>query len=67
MDKEIEQTFVSQFLRGIVSVEDIDDFIDAWHNSNSNVPLHEYLGMTMEEYKTYVQTDHLILDDDIPF
>ena len=28
----------------------LDDFIDEWHNSDSDQPLFDYLGMTYEEY-----------------
>lgn len=35
--------------------ETVLDKIDAWHESNSNLQLHEYLGWTREEYKAYVE------------
>jgi len=34
--------------------EEIDDKIDEWHNGNTGVELHEYLGMTLEEYALFV-------------
>lgn len=32
----------------------IDDRIDEWHRSNSKQPLHEFLGMSAEEYAAWV-------------
>ncbi len=38
-------------------IPNINDYIDEWHkNYNTNLPLHEYLGMTWREYKYYVET-----------
>ena len=33
----------------------IDDKIDEWHNGDSDVPLHEFLGMTFGEYAKWVE------------
>lgn len=33
-----------------MSPDKFDDYVDAWHDSDSALPLHEYLGMTQEEY-----------------
>jgi hypothetical protein len=32
----------------------LDDLADSWHNSNSERPLYEFLGMTGEEYGYWV-------------
>jgi len=32
-----------------------DDKIDEWHNSDSKISLHEYLGLTEEEYKIWLK------------
>jgi hypothetical protein len=39
--------------------ENIDDLIDEWHESNSELPLHEYLGLTWEQYKHWIKSDEL--------
>ena len=31
------------------------DAIDAWHEGDSELPLHEYLGFTHDEYARYIQ------------
>ena len=36
--------------------EPIDDAIDRWHNGASKAPLHEFLGMTWEEYARWAET-----------
>ncbi len=33
----------------------IDDKIDEWHNSNCSLQLHEFLGMSKEDYIKFVQ------------
>lgn len=35
--------------------EQIEDKVSEWHNSDNPIPLHEYIGITWEEYKEYVQ------------
>lgn len=37
-----------------MNAEELDDKIDKWHLSDQDVPLHEYLGMTWEEYCEFV-------------
>lgn len=39
----------------MVTESEIVDLVEKWHNSDSTLPLHEYLGMTPEEYADYVQ------------
>ncbi len=43
--------------RGISPDDDsaVDDAIDAWHEGDGKVPLHEYLGWTREEYRAWVE------------
>ena len=33
----------------------IDDEIDAWHEADTAVSLHEWLGLTSDEYQLYVE------------
>ena len=48
-------TFITSCLNGEVLVEDIDDFVEAWHEGRegANQELHEYLGMSWEEYSIW--------------
>ncbi|MFC9226370.1 hypothetical protein ACFT8W_37540 [Streptomyces hygroscopicus] len=45
------ESFVSAALSGRASVDDLDDYIDDWHDEGSDLPLYEYLGMTRDEYR----------------
>ena len=42
-------SFIQQCLNGNVLLEDIDDFIHQWHNTDSGVGIYDYLGMTRRE------------------
>ena len=47
--------FIEQCVQGYVSPDDIDDFIDNWHEDGDiTLELHEYLGMTWDEYESWV-------------
>lgn len=54
-----EETFIDKCLNGTVSlktIEDhIDDYVEFWHERDTKVSLHEYLGMTEQEYNWWVQ------------
>lgn len=52
-----ETTFVEQCLEGRATLEDIDDFVDRWHESDEGEEreLHEYLGLTWDEYALWVE------------
>lgn len=39
------------------SEKNIDDKIDEWHNSDSDLPLYQYLGMTKEKYVSWVKSE----------
>jgi hypothetical protein len=39
--------------------ENIDDLIDAWHESDGSQALHEFLGLTWEEFKYWVENKSL--------
>lgn len=39
--------------------KNIDDLVDEWHQSDSTISLHEYLGMSFSEYSKFVEKDIL--------
>lgn len=44
-------TFIDQVLAGTAALDDVDDFVSAWHDSKTdNGSLSSFLGMTEEEY-----------------
>lgn len=47
--------FIDMCRTGDAQPEDIDDFIDAWHDNPASIPLYTFLGMTKEEYSSWVE------------
>ena len=50
-----ERSFVDLLMAGKVSLDQIDDFVDRWHAAPSGRELHDYLGMTAEEYSLWLR------------
>ena len=48
-------TFVEDCLAGRALPAEIDDHVERWHESDSSLGLHEFLGMTQEEYAWWVE------------
>ena len=47
--------FIQKCLIGDALLEEIDDYIDDWHQGESVMSLHEFLGMTRNEYYLWVE------------
>ena len=60
MSKVRETPFIDLCLRGKALPAEIDDFVELWHEGGSTLPLHEFLGMTSEEYLAWVQKPELL-------
>lgn len=52
--------FIEACIKGEVLLEEVDDFIDTWHDSDSSIPLYEYLGMTKKEYALFVEDENYL-------
>ena len=50
-----EGNFVDLCLGGEALAEEIDDFVDAWHEGGTGKPIYTFLGMTREEYGLWVE------------
>ncbi len=50
----MSDTFVELFLAGRAQPEDVDDFVDLWHEGGDPRPLAEFLGLTQAEYARWV-------------
>jgi hypothetical protein len=50
-----EVTFVDRCLRGEATLEDIEDFVETWHKGDDPRELHDYLGLTWDEYALSVE------------
>ena len=51
------ESFFSFYARGDALAEEIDDHVDRWHGGDGpeGQPLHQYLGLTSEEYSAWVE------------
>jgi hypothetical protein len=54
MSDDQSTTFIDLCLRGEVSINDVDDFVDAWHGGAGKATLREYLGMSEHEYSLWL-------------
>jgi hypothetical protein len=48
------RSFLQRYLNGELSAEDIDGFIDEWHEKPGGKEIFEFLGMTKEEYSLWL-------------
>ncbi|MFN8903880.1 MAG: hypothetical protein ACK5X7_03460, partial [Pseudanabaena sp.] len=51
-------------INGDASLDEIDNYIDEWHDSDSdiNLELHEFLGMSWEEYSLWAVKPSLLAE-----
>ena len=45
-----ELPFVEALKRGLADYDDVDDYIDRWHDGPYSCTIYEFLGMTKEQY-----------------
>ena len=60
--KMFEKSFVDAFRAGEVDAEKIDDYIEYWHTHETGNELHEFLGMTWEQYEVWVRHNNKVLN-----
>ena len=53
--------FVDLCVKGEASPEEIDDYVDRWHEQPSKKELHEFLGMTWDEYSVWINDPDFLL------
>lgn len=46
--------FIEKCLEGRALPDEIDDFVDSWHEEDTDEPLYHFLGMTKREYSLWV-------------
>ncbi len=55
-------SFIDKCIRGEALLEDIDDYVDTWHDGDYEVDLKGFLGMSADEYQAWVlEPDSLAL------
>jgi len=52
-------TFMELYRAGVVTKDDIDDYVELWHHSSTGVSLAKFLGMSNEAYKRWVEINEL--------
>ncbi len=52
--------FIEDCISGDALLSEIDDYIDKWHDGNSKLPLHDFLGMTLKEYTAFVADEEIL-------
>lgn len=52
--------FIDKCLNGDCLVEEIDDYVDLWHEGDSTESLHSFLGMTEDEYGLWMRDSEYI-------
>lgn len=50
-------SFIQDCINGEALLSEIDDYIDLWHASSDDIPLHLYLGMTKGEYALFIEDE----------
>jgi hypothetical protein len=49
------ERFIDLALNGSVLADEINDFVSVWHSSGSTEELHDFLGLTWQEYALWVR------------
>ena len=59
-----EKSFIDACLTGDALLDDIEDYIEYWHENDSGLELNEFLGMTPHEYAEWIKTgEDMVLRD----
>ena len=53
-------SYMTMCLNGEALIDEIDDFIDEWHEGNSTQELNEFLGITEQEYGYYLADENIL-------
>lgn len=52
--------FIIDCLNGDALLSDINDYIDKWHESDTDLSLHDFLGMDSVEYSLFVEDENYL-------
>ncbi|WP_018620102.1 hypothetical protein [Spirosoma luteum] len=53
--------FIQDCLVGDALPDEIDDYIDQWHDGDFEIPLHAYLGMSWDEYAIWIESPNSLV------
>ena len=51
----MSETFIDVVLHGDALWTEVDDWVDRWHEDPADTELHDFLGMTPDEYTLWVE------------
>jgi hypothetical protein len=51
---------VDDLLAGRATLEDVEDYVDRWHESDDHRELHEFLGLDWDEYALWAERPHTL-------
>jgi len=51
----MSETFIDVVLLGDALWTEVDDWVDRWHEGEGDMELHDFLGMTPDEYTLWVE------------
>ena len=54
------ENFINLCAKGELLLDDIDDAIDDWHDSDSDLEIYDYLGMTQQEYRMWLHDPDIL-------
>jgi len=52
--------FILNCINGDALLSEIDNYIDLWHESDTELSLHDFLGMTKKEYALFVEDEQYL-------
>ena len=52
--------FMQKCLAGVAQFTDIDDYVERWHECNSDKTIHDFLGLTLREYSLWVEQPEVL-------
>ena len=55
-----KKNFINDCINADALLEEIDDYVDAWHESDSEDTIYEFLGMSQKEYRMWVENDSML-------
>jgi len=55
-----KKNFIQDCINGNALLEEIVDYIDAWHENDSEDTIYDFLGMSQKEYRMWVENDDIL-------
>ncbi|KGK89374.1 hypothetical protein DP73_09970 [Desulfosporosinus sp. HMP52] len=55
-----KKSFIQDCINADALLEEIDDYIDFWHDNDIEATIYEFLGMSQKEYRMWVENDKIL-------